>query len=395
MPVHLMGPNPLHLDLLQGTLSTAGWQASELHVQPSPEALEQALQATPVATLVLDLGQDENAEALHWLAPMTRRWPLLQVVALSARRNETLLLQAMRSGVREVLDSPPEPGELLQVLERLRVSVPTATGQPVASPGASTGVLAFVSSKGGCGSTLMASNLAWLLATEFQRECTLLDLDLLYGDASFYVGGGSARHSMAELMRQGTRLDSQLLRSSLHPVHERLHLLAAPTVPSLGLPPVQALARVVALLRQQQQVVVMDVPHQVDELGLQALKLADRVFVLLGNRVPDVRNAQRLMRLLREQGIPVQRLAPVLNRHPQEGGLDPQAIDKAIEPALAHRIADDPQALQACVHLGLPLHEHAPGSPVLRDLRLLAASALDLPVPRKRGWLSRWIGSPR
>ncbi len=396
MPVHLMGPNPLHLDLIQGTLVTAGWQAGELQVHASPESLEQALQASPHAVLVLDLGEDDDAPALEWLQQTTRLWPLLQVVALSARRNEALLLRAMRSGVREVLDSPPEPAELLQALQRL--SITTGAAVPTTAPtGAhsATSVLAFISSKGGGGSTLMASNLAWLLATDFERDCTLLDLDLLYGDASFYVGGGNAQHSLSELMAQGSRLDSQLLRSSWHAVHARLHLLAAPALPGLHMPPIEALARVVELLRQQQQIVVMDVPHHVDALGLQALRLADRVFVLMHNRVPDVRNAQRLLRLLREQGVPLQRLQPVLNRHPGQGGLDRDAIDKAIEPALADQIANDPEALQACVQLGLPLHEQAPGSPVLRDLRRMAAQALALPLPRRRGWLSRWIDSPR
>lgn len=396
MLVHLMGPNPLHLELLQSTLVTAGWNAADLHVHPSRDALEQALQTSPPATLVLDMGTAQDTSALPWLAQLTRHKPGLQVVLLSGQRNENLLLQAMRSGVREVLDSPPEPADLLQALQRLG-DASAATLATASPPGAASkgGLLAFVSSKGGSGNTLLATNLAWLLATDFERECTLVDLDLLYGDATFYMGGGQARHSITELMRQGERLDGQLVRSSLHPVHERLHLLAAPSLPGINAPSPQSLQRVLQLLRQQEQVVVIDVPHHIDELGLQALRLADQVFVLMRNRVPDVRNAQRLMRLLREQGIARDRLRPVLNRHPEEGGLDTASVEKAIDPALAYRIADDAAALQACVHLGLPLQQHAPTSPVLRDLRQLAAEALNLPLPRRRGWLSRWIGSPR
>ena len=396
MPVHLLGDNPLHLDLVQGTLVTAGWPAQELHVQASRQSLEEALTRHPQAMLVLDLGQAEDASVLPWLAETTRRWPTLAVVLLCSARTEPLLLQALRSGVREVLDSPPEPQELLQALRRLGPGIGAA--QTTDQPGAAAGkaqVLAVVGSTGGCGTTLLAANLAWLLATELERDCVLIDLDLQYGDASFYVGGNQARHSIASLMRQADRLDAQLVRSSLHPLHERLHLLAAPSLPEVGAPPAQALARVLDLLRQQTAVVVVDVPHHLDAPGLQALQCADAALVLLRNRVPDVRNAQRLMRLLREQGVARERLRPVLNRQGESGGLTRAAIEQALEPGLVHQVGNDPQALQACVHLGLPLHEHAPASPVLEDLRQLAALTLNLPPPRRRGWLSRWIGPTR
>lgn len=393
MPVHLMGSNPLHLDLMQGTLTTAGWDRSDVHLQPTRTALEQALTQTPQATLVLDLGSAEDSSALPWLEQLTRRWRGLQVVLLCSQRHEALLLQAMRSGVREVLDSPAEPQELLQALQRLGQAIGTRTQEAAGPTGQGAGqVLAFVSSKGGSGNTVLASNLGWLLATEFEQRSALVDLDLLYGDASFYLGGGQAQHSVASLMRQGPRLDGQLLRSSLHAVHPRLQLLAAPALPDMAPPPTDALSQVIGLLRQQESVVVVDVPHHLDEAGLQALRLADRVLLLIRNRVPDIRNAQRLIRLLREQGIARERLLPVLNRHSRDGGLDRAAIDKALDPGIAHLVADDPTALHGCVHLGLPLHEHAPGSPVLRDLRQIASSVLQLPLPRRRSWLSRWMG---
>ena len=391
MPVHLMGSNPLHLNLVQSTLLSAGWDSGDVHTPADPPALETLLAVQPRAILVLDLGSGQDTSALAWLTEISRRWPALQTVLLSAQRDEALLMQAMRSGAREVLDSPPEPSELTQTLQRLMPQPGDAQGKSARlSP-----LLAFIASKGGNGSSLLASNLAWLLALEFRRDTALVDLDLPYGDASFYLGGGQARHSIDQLARQGSRLDSQLLRSSLHPVHERLHLLAAPATPVLprGITPA-ALKRVLTLARQQHEVVVLDLPRQPDELTLQALQLADTVFIVVRRRVPDVRNAQRLMQLLQEQGISLQRMQVLLNRADEASALDDAAMDKALPMPMAHRIANDPQAMQGCVHLGLPLHEHAPGSPVLRDLRQLASQCLDLPLPQRRGWLGRWLGKP-
>lgn len=389
MHVHLMGSSTLHQNILHSSLQAAGWRTDEIHTPASVSELEAALATQTHASLVLDLGNGQDTSALAWLVEITRRWPSLRVVLLSAQRDEALLMQAMRSGVREVLDSPPDPAGLVQTLRQLaQQSSDTGASHTPLAP-----VLAFLSCKGGNGSTLLASNLAWLLATEFQRETALLDLDLLCGDASFYMGAGQAHHSIDQLAQQGPRLDSQLLRSSLHPVHVRLNLLAAPTAPVLtpGFLP-NALARVLTLTRQQHQAVVLDLPRQLDELTLQALQLADAIFIVLRHRVPDVRNAQRLITLLQRQGIAPQRLRPVLNREDEPGELEASTVDKALPMPVAHRIANDPQAMRACMHLGLPLHEHAPGSPVLRDLRLLASASLNLPLPQRRGWLGRWLG---
>jgi pilus assembly protein CpaE len=392
MPIHLMGPNPLHINLMQSSLLAAGWAAADIQTPADAPALEAALALQPQATLVLDLGQGQDAQqSLAWLGDTTRRWPALQVVLLCTERSQTLLMQAMRSGAREVLDSPPEPAELERVLQRLAVHSAEKTALPPS--GAQATVLAFVGSKGGCGSTLLASNLAWLLATEFERDCAFVDLDWLHGDGSFYLGAGQARHSLDQLVQQGPRLDAQLLRSSLHPVHPRLRLLAAPSAPHTreGLS-AAALLRVLSLARQQHQVLVLDVPRQLDELALQALTLADQVCVVLRNRVPDVRNAQQLLRWLPARGVPAQRLQPLLNREGEADGLDRAAIDRALQPAIVHTVANDSTALRACVHLGLPLHEQAPNSPVLRDLRRLASQSLDLPLPRRHSWLGRWLG---
>ncbi len=389
MPVYLMGSNALHLQLIQGTLQAAGWRSDEIEQVADAAALEAALLRQPQASLVLDLGEGQDSSPLDWLGELARQHSGLQVLLLSARRHEALLLQAMRCGVREVLDSPPEPAELVRTLQRL-----APQGGPTPAPAATLApMLAFISSKGGNGSTQLASNLAWLLATEFDRDTVLADLDLAFGDASFYLGGGQAQHSIDQLLRQGERLDWQLLRSSLHPVHPRLQLLASPALPSLtrAMGP-QALARVLTLARQHQQVVVLDLPRQLDALTLQALQLADTVFIVLRHRVPDVRNAQRLIRVLQDNGVGPQHLQGLLNREGESARLDAQAIARAMPCPIAYRVANDPSALQGCVHLGLPLHAHAPGSPVLRDLRQLASQALQLPMPDKPGWLGRWLG---
>lgn len=145
-------------------------------------------------------------------------------------------------------------------------------------------------------------------------------------------------------------------------------------------------------MRQQRQLLVLDVPRQLDELSLEALQMADHTFVVLRNRVPDVRNAQRLLQILQSRDMAPRGLEPLLNRLGEKDGLDRAAVERALSPTLAHTVVNESAAMLACVHLGLPLHQQAPTSPVLRDLRRIARQTLALPLPRRKGgWLSQPI----
>lgn len=67
MPVYLMGANPLHLNLIQGTLQAAGWRSDEIHLPPDVATLEAGLARQPQASLVLDLGSGEDSTPPAWL----------------------------------------------------------------------------------------------------------------------------------------------------------------------------------------------------------------------------------------------------------------------------------------------------------------------------------------
>ena len=113
MRVYLIGSNSLHLNLIHSTLLASGWSSDDVQTLGTRSELEAALTLPLQAMLVVDLEPGQETPTLGWLADITRRWPWLQVVVLSAQRDEALLMQAMRSGAREVLDSPPEPSELV------------------------------------------------------------------------------------------------------------------------------------------------------------------------------------------------------------------------------------------------------------------------------------------
>ena len=249
MSIHVIASNETLLASLRSSqqqnklpLDSARLRTPGSNLRASLQALDDA----PPGTIVLldsPIGlagapNDDLTVLDGWL----RQRPQLNVLLLSEDNSKALLTRAMRAGVREVIPLPLNPAELAQTLQRwsdraMASTVPnnaTGTGNTSAAPSTPTAqdhpgrLVAFMGCKGGNGTSFVAANMAHIMADEFGKKCAFVDLDLQCGDAAFYLGSGTNKHSLGDLTRQIDRLDVQLLASCLHAVTPRLNLLAAP-----------------------------------------------------------------------------------------------------------------------------------------------------------------------
>src|SRR5690606_34396146 len=76
-------------------------------------------------------------------------------------------------------------------------------------------ILAFVSCKGGSGSTFLATNLAYALAALENKRVLLIDLNLQFGDASLFVSDRRPTVTIGDLAREINRVDQGFLQGSL------------------------------------------------------------------------------------------------------------------------------------------------------------------------------------
>src|SRR4029453_8912317 len=84
-------------------------------------------------------------------------------------------------------------------------------------------MIAVFSSKGGCGTSFIAANLA---ASSTVRTA-LVDLNLQAGDLPLFLGV-SPKYSFADMSENRARLDDALINSFVAPCSSNLALLAAP-----------------------------------------------------------------------------------------------------------------------------------------------------------------------
>ena len=294
----------------------------------------------------------------------------MSVLLLSVDGSASYLHAAMRAGVREVLTLPLDTGNFHAALMRAQ-----ARGAQHAAPLHQGKVYGFTACKGGSGATFIAANIAYVLAADHNKRVLLIDLDLQYGDASFYfMSGEPAAGSVASVMRDAAHLDGALLASSSLRILPNLHLLPAPEEPDelSEVTPV-LVARLLEAATAHYDCVLFDINRSFDAVALAALDRADAVFAIMQSMVPDMRDARTMLRAFRDLGYPDSKLRFVVNRSDKKEDAPLRPIERGLGVDFYRTIPNDYFNASAAVNQGVSIVKLAPASPVSRVLSEIAA----------------------
>jgi pilus assembly protein CpaE len=416
MPIHVIASNETLLAALRSSQQQNALPLDSVRLRvPDGNLLAslQALDDAPPGTVVLldnpisvaSTANDDLVVLEGWL----RQRPQLNVLLLSEDNSKALLTRAMRAGVREVIPLPLNPAELAMTLQRWSDRAMTPAGLSTAAGAGSAAatlaiaaaqdhagrLVAFMGCKGGNGTSFVAANIAHIIANEFGKNCAIVDLDLQCGDASFYLGSGANKHSLGDLTRQIDRLDMQLLASCLHPVTPRLNLLAAPhsLENAMAITP-QEIEKVLSLVRSLHELVVVDLQRNLNALTFKVLDMAAVIYIVMQSQTPDIRDAQRLVNMMRALGLNEAKLRLLVNRYKPKGWVSLAELEKAVGLKVQHIIPSGPDWVEESLHIGMPLSTVNDHNAVIDALREATGVLLKSAPPKHRNWLQRWIGQP-
>src|SRR5215218_1130349 len=150
----------------------------------SLDELRRALAESPDEHAVV-LGPGVDLEAASSLADNLRvTRPAVSVILIRRRVDTSVLAEALRSGMREVVDERDLTG-LGSAVTRAQQMWHALTGASSASLEGNRGRLVTVfSPKGGVGKTTLAVNLAVALSQGGAKKVCVVDLDLAFGDVA-------------------------------------------------------------------------------------------------------------------------------------------------------------------------------------------------------------------
>ncbi len=232
-------------------------------------------------------------------------------------------------------------------------------------------VLAVVGAKGGCGSSMLALNLA--AAMEPPEDVCVLDLEFTRGDLVGFLDL-PPRGSIREAVEAGPRLDTALLRGSVTVHPAGFSLLGQPyDLRELLRVDAREVEHLLRVATEAWPVVVADCGTNIDEAFLGALRRADRVLVVTTSAITALRDAVRLLALLRGVGVESDRVDVVVNRWRSNESLSMHDIAERLGHAPLALFPEDEKACRLAEEEGRLLREGSPGSRLVREIARAAS----------------------
>jgi pilus assembly protein CpaE len=344
-------------------------------ILPSLEALRRHLE-TQFAEDAVVLGPTVDlAAALGLAAVMRVTRPSLAVILVRRRVDTSVLSEALRSGIFEVVEERDLAGLIASVRrarELARQLRDTVSEAPDAERSTSRGTLITVfSAKGGCGKTTLATNLAAALAAGGRREVCLVDLDLAFGDVAIAMQLFPA-HTIADAVPLADNLDASALASLLTPHSPGLTTLVAPIEPGTAESiPASLVTTVLTLLKQQFDFVVVDTPPAFDDHVLAAFDQSDMVALLATLDIPALKNLKLTLETLDLLNYPRDRWRLVLNRADSKVGLAVSEVEKTLKAPIISQIPSS-RDVPASINRGVPIVLDDPKHPVSMAIKAFA-----------------------
>jgi pilus assembly protein CpaE len=285
-----------------------------------------------------------------------------------------------------VVYAPAElQGIVAERLAGMPVSVEVArNGSAVpATPSKLGKVIVVVSPKGGSGKTAMSTNLAAALAMRFPGRVAALDLDVQFGDMCTSMGL-RPEHNLAEVATS-TQVDAMTIKLFLTPYDPGLYVLCGARTPAdADVVTHQHVSRVIPLLAEGFDYVVVDTPAGLDDRTLAALECATDLLLVSSLDVTSIRSLRKAVDAMDALNVTKQRHF-VLNRADAKVGINPADAAEAVGWPIEVMIPSS-REIPLSMNVGTPIVKLEPKSAVAKQLvqltHLFAPAEAD--EPRRR-----------
>ncbi|HEX5141740.1 MAG TPA: AAA family ATPase, partial [Dehalococcoidia bacterium] len=343
---------------------------------------------------VIVLAMEEPvARASQTMSALADALPETPVIVYSSLSDAASVRRAMVSGARDYLVKPPRPEELARaiysVLEQEERRRARQDGVMASSAARGTVITVF-GAKGGIGKTTISTNLATALCRNTNSSIAIVDMDTRFGDVAIMMDV-VVEYSIADVGRNIETVDRESIRDYLVQHSSGVQILPAPLHPTeWGALHRQHIARVIELLSQTHDYVVVDTPGAFNELVATALEAADIILLVTSMDIASIKDTALALEMLRAAAVSEDKVKLVINHSTSSNSLRAEDVERVLEYEVYWRIPHD-VAVSNSNQLGQPIVLAKPYARASRAIMDMSYNLAGLRRERK-GFLDRVLG---
>lgn len=318
--------------------------------------------------LVMVVSENWQAELSALSERLASARPPLLVIG--EKDNAEAVRVAMRAGARDYLSPPVEEGEIGQFIDQLLREKRTESDRKTAR------LTAVINAKGGSGASMVAANLAHIVASAEKKHAVLMDMDVQFGALPLYFNL-TPRNGLIRALELVDSLDLLALEGYVLSHDSGLDLMASAPEDRVTISevPEDRVEMLLTILGEAYEDIVVDLPRWVSGATAMTLEHADHVLIVMEQGIAHLRDAQRLVTILRsELHVADSRLTIVVNRFSKGSPVSMKDIQGALPDLRIVSLPNDYRRVSQSINMGRPLLESASGASITRDLVKLVSS---------------------
>jgi pilus assembly protein CpaE len=357
-----------------------GWPTGDVARGGLSGALRTLSIAPPPRFLVIDVGPALDYEEVgEGVTEIVRSGS--HVVALGERNDVQLYRRILHAGAADYLVKPIDVVALNAAFAKLEG--PANTGQHGRT-------IAFVGARGGIGTSCIAANCGWILAETLRRKVFLVDFDVHFGTLALLLDV-QPTNGLSEALIDPERVDQVFLDNAAVHIGQQLHLLASEqSLEAVRTGDVAASKIFLQSTAKAGDIVLVDLPRQVVAQQPGIFELFDEVVLVTDASLAALRDACRLLRLLRGRHERTKAYI-VLNNRDAKPEVTRKEMEKGLEASVDMELPYARDVIMRSELAGEPLARAMPDHAIVSELSRLAVQLAGVREARPRTLLRRFL----
>lgn len=330
--------------------------------------------------IILIINISDNSEELEKLTQFNDK--AASIIIVGNKSDASLLGIAITAGISAFIDTKHEQHEIAGAIDNILHRLSNAKQKSTFN--------VLMNAKGGAGASFISSNLAYILSQVQYSKAILVDMDLQFGSLGLNFNINSPKYTITEALSDIGSLDKVSMSGYMEKYSDSLNLLL-PSTQDITIPgelEPKALEKLLTLLQDNYNHVVIDLPRLIEPLSMVVMDKADNIVIVLQQNLAQFRDGRRLIAILnKDLEIDLDKIVVIINRYDKNNPLRKDDMVNLLNHDRVYTVTNDFNLAETSANLGKPLYEHSPDSKIAKNLKDISYTLGNIKEEKKKKFL--------